>query len=131
MYRKDRDHATTCTEYLAECSRNTEPWKKWPARMLRHKAAIQTARYAFGFSGIVEPDEYEPGVEAGGFDAPAPETGRPEREIYSDEKFNKNLPAWADLIASGKKTPADIIKTVESRAALTAEQKQAIEDCAK
>jgi hypothetical protein len=27
--------------------------------MLRHKAAIQCARYAFGFAGIMEPDEYE------------------------------------------------------------------------
>ena len=25
--------------------------------MLRHKAAIQSIRYAFGFSGIVDPDE--------------------------------------------------------------------------
>jgi hypothetical protein len=25
--------------------------------MLRHKAAIQAIRYAFGFSGIVDPDE--------------------------------------------------------------------------
>jgi hypothetical protein len=27
--------------------------------MLRHKAAIQAARYAFGFAGIMEPDEAE------------------------------------------------------------------------
>jgi hypothetical protein len=27
--------------------------------MLRHKAAIQAARYGFGFSGIYEPDEAE------------------------------------------------------------------------
>jgi hypothetical protein len=45
------------TEYLAECRQGTDPWKKWPARMLRHKAAIQAIRYAFGFSGIVDPDE--------------------------------------------------------------------------
>jgi RecT family protein len=44
---------------MAECVRATDPWKKWPNRMLRHKAAIQCARYAFGFSGIMEPDEYE------------------------------------------------------------------------
>lgn len=47
------------TEYMAECVRNTEPWAKWPARMLRHKTTIQAARYAFGFSGIVDPDEAE------------------------------------------------------------------------
>jgi len=59
IYRKKRTHPVSVTEYMAECERPTEPWKKWPARMLRHKAAIQCARYAFGFSGIVDPDEAE------------------------------------------------------------------------
>ncbi|UNF41198.1 phage recombination protein Bet [Bartonella krasnovii] len=46
------------TEYLSEClQEKSEPWKKYPARMLRHKATIQCARYAFGFSGIYEEDE--------------------------------------------------------------------------
>ena len=47
------------TEYMAECIRNTDPWKQYPRRMLRHKALIQCARYAFGFAGIVDPDEAE------------------------------------------------------------------------
>lgn len=62
IYRKDRTKPTEVTEYLSECQDKTgksEPWKKWPARMLRHKATIQCARYAFGFSGIVDPDEAE------------------------------------------------------------------------
>lgn len=59
IFRKDRKHATTATEYMAECKRATDTWKQWPRRMLRHKALIQAARYAFGFSGIVEPDEWE------------------------------------------------------------------------
>lgn len=59
MYRVDRNHPTEVTEYMDECRRNTDTWKQWPARMLRHKAAIQAARYAFGFSGIVDPDEAE------------------------------------------------------------------------
>lgn len=59
MYRKDRNRPTTVLEYMSECFRQTDPWKKWPNRMLRHKSAIQCARYAFGFSGIMEPDEYE------------------------------------------------------------------------
>ena len=57
VHRKDRAHPVEVTEYLAECRQGTEPWKKWPARILRHKAAIQAIRYAFGFSGIVDPDE--------------------------------------------------------------------------
>lgn len=59
IYRKDREHPVECTEYMEECKRDTLPWKQWPARMLRHKALIQCARYAFSFSGIVEQDEAE------------------------------------------------------------------------
>lgn len=59
IYRKDREHPTETTEYLAECRRNTDPWKQWPVRILRHKATIQAARYAFGFSGIYDQDETE------------------------------------------------------------------------
>lgn len=86
MYRKDRARPVETTEYMVECRRGTDVWKTWPRRMLRHKAMIQCARYAFGFSGIVDPDEYErqnaptrtPDVTAprqlhAGFDEPAPE----------------------------------------------------------
>jgi phage recombination protein Bet len=59
VYRKDRAHPIEVTEYLGECRQGTEPWKKWPSRMLRHKAVIQGLRYCFGFSGIVDPDEAE------------------------------------------------------------------------
>jgi phage recombination protein Bet len=59
IYRKDRAHPTKVTEYMSECARNTEPWTKWPARMLRHKALIQCARVAFGLAGIYDPDEAE------------------------------------------------------------------------
>lgn len=57
--RKDRTRPIEVTEYMSECVRGTEPWQKWPARMLRHKVMIQCARYAFGLSGIVDPDEAE------------------------------------------------------------------------
>ena len=64
IYRKDRSHPTVVTEYLIECRRQTEPWKQWPARMLRHKAFIQCARIAFSLSGIYDQDEAERIVEA-------------------------------------------------------------------
>lgn len=57
IYRKDRTHPTVVTEYLSECLGTSEPWKKYPKRMLRHKALIQCARVAFGFSGIYDEDE--------------------------------------------------------------------------
>lgn len=57
IYRKDRTHPTVVTEYLDECKGTSEPWRKYPKRMLRHKALIQCARVAFGFSGIYDEDE--------------------------------------------------------------------------
>lgn len=56
MYRKDRKVPVTVTEYLSECKRATDPWKM-QHRMLRHKALIQAARYAFGYAGIYDEDE--------------------------------------------------------------------------
>jgi phage recombination protein Bet len=57
IYRKDRQHPTVITEFLSECRRETDPWKTMPNRMLRHRALVQCARYAFGFAGIYEEDE--------------------------------------------------------------------------
>lgn len=59
LWRKDRAKAIMVTEYMAECLRGTDTWRQWPRRMLRHKALIQCARYAFGLAGIVDPDEAE------------------------------------------------------------------------
>lgn len=64
IFRKDRDHPVAVTEYMNECRRDTAPWNQWPSRMLRHKATIQAARYAFGFSGIVDQDEAERTADA-------------------------------------------------------------------
>lgn len=59
MFRKDRARPVEVTEYMAECKGESPAWKKTPSRMLRHRAMIQCARYAFGFAGIMEPDEFE------------------------------------------------------------------------
>lgn len=65
LWRKDREKPILVTEYMAECVRSTDTWRQYPRRMLRHKALIQCARYAFGFAGIVDPDEAERmGVDA-------------------------------------------------------------------
>jgi phage recombination protein Bet len=60
IHHKERSHPVEVTEYFSECNRNTEPWKVNPRRMLRHKALIQCARVAFGFSGIVDEEEAVP-----------------------------------------------------------------------
>src|SRR5690606_16019924 len=63
IYRKDRRHPIKVTEYMGECKRGTPPWQSHPKRMLRHKAMIQCARLAFGFSGIYDEDEAQRIVE--------------------------------------------------------------------
>lgn len=59
IYRKDRNHPISATEYMSECNRKTGPWQSHPKRMLRHKAMIQAARLAFSFTGIYDEDEAE------------------------------------------------------------------------
>jgi phage recombination protein Bet len=125
MFRKDRAHPVSVTEYMAECRRSTDPWKQWPARMLRHKAAIQAARYAFGFSGIVDPDEAERTVAADA--SPQP---RAELAPYPEHDFDENLPKWREVIQSGRRTPDQIIAMVETKGSLSDEQREAIRNCA-
>jgi len=57
LFRKDRSHPVSVTEWLSECARPTDPWKTMRRRMLRHKAFIQAARLAFGLAGIYDEDE--------------------------------------------------------------------------
>lgn len=125
IHRKDRAHPTEVTEYMEECKRNTEPWKKWPARMLRHKATIQAARYAFGFSGIADPDEAERMIEAGAVEQPDEQP-----EFYPDEDFQKNFPLWKNAIQAGSKTPDEIIALVRTKGELTPDQIKAIKSAA-
>jgi len=87
IYRKDRAHAIEVTEYLAECKRNTDPWRTSPRRMLRHKAMIQCARYAFGFAGIYDPDEAERIVAA--------------QDVEADDAAQK--PTLAEVVAAKTK----------------------------
>lgn len=87
MFRKDRSRPVEATEYMAECKRSTDVWRTWPRRMLRHKAMIQCARYAFGFSGIVDPDEYERQAEQVRQAPPTGLTARLQAGAASSEGF--------------------------------------------
>lgn len=76
VYRKDRSHPIKVTEWMDECKRDgVGPWKSHPKRMLRHKAMIQAARLAFGFTGVFDQDEAERIVEATTPKAVDPSTG--------------------------------------------------------
>jgi phage recombination protein Bet len=79
LYHKKRAHPLVVTEYFDECVRSTDPWRDMPCRMLRHKALMQAARYAFGFAGIYDEDEArEIAVEPMPSEPPKPVFGGPQ-----------------------------------------------------
>lgn len=90
MYVKERSRAIIVTEYYAECFRKTDPWNQMPRRMLRHKAFIQAARLAFGFSGVLDEDEAKD-IAATNFEIPATKTltevvvSTPPKEKYPED----------------------------------------------
>lgn len=67
------------------------------------------------------PEELRPSV-----DTDTGEIRKKEPQIYPVEEFNKLFPAWEKLIQSGKKTPEQIIATVQTKGTLTAEQQATI-----
>ena len=106
---KNREHPVVVTEYMEECYDGTKgPWKKWPRRMLRHKAYIQGARIAFGFSGIYDPDEAERIVETQFEEMPpikkavekgeSPEKEQPKKEDSKYAEMLKDFAAMKTLI---------------------------------
>ena len=97
-------------------------------RIQRRMDAIQPAQvialrkiYVSLKDGMSAPEDW--------FDATAQKApGQPPEPLppYSAEKFAENLPKWQDVIASGKKSPDDIIKMIATRNTLSQEQTSAI-----
>jgi hypothetical protein len=125
MYRKDRSHPVSVTEYMSECGRGMGPWKSHPKRMLRHKAMIQCARLAFSFVGIYDQDEAERIIEPER-DMGAAQVVEVEKAFYPDDMFEANLPKWARLISSGNRTAEEVIAIASSRGELSANQVKSI-----
>lgn len=65
------------------------------------------------------PDELREFVKSDSEHKSAPAT-------YSDSDFTANFGKWSAAIQSGKKTPAEIVAMIETKAPLTAEQKEKI-----
>jgi phage recombination protein Bet len=124
IYKKGTEYPVEVTEYMGECRRNTPTWKQYPARMLRHKATIQAGRYAFGISGIIDPDEAERFEDAGVIQKPVEKDITP--KSYPQNDFDENFPKWEAAIRAGKKTPEQIIALVGSKGELTNEMIDAI-----
>lgn len=85
MWRRGVSRPMVLTERLDECREDTDPWRKRPRRMLRHRAFGQAARYIFGATarggevGLPEPaaDTYSVSAPVSAPAAlPAPGRGR-------------------------------------------------------
>lgn len=107
IYRKDRAHPISVTEWMDECKREAfksksgyevkGPWQSHPKRMLRHKAMIQCARLAFGFAGIYDKDEAErviEGTTAGVNAGKQSDSRRPELIAEAEASAKKGMEAF-------------------------------------
>lgn len=125
IYRKDRSKPTEVTEYMNECadkSGKSEPWRRWPARMLRHKATIQCARYAFGLSGIHDPDEADR-IQSVKDAKDVTHSVAPEQPMLRhlpEDRFDRFLAA----VQQGNVKADQLITQIESTYTISEEQKQ-------
>ena len=109
IYRKDRAHPTVVTEFMDECRRNTGPWGSHPKRMLRHKALIQCARLAFGYSGIYDQDEAERLQEA----------QAPQRPVVVEVIPTEDATALDEIVAAMRNAPdEDALSDIASSPAM-------------
>lgn len=127
IFKKNCKHPIEVTEYMEECRRPTDTWKQWPARMLRHKATIQAGRYAFGISGIIDPDEADRFKDSGAIVTekevnPQESEAQKTKDIYPQDRFEEKLISFEKAILEKGKSPGDVIATIESQYALTEEQ---------
>lgn len=106
-------------------TRNSPLWKTNPKQQMGYLQLKNWARLYSPASimGVYTVDELQ---EVPAEPMPPLAAGRQEIEMYSDEKFTANLPAWRKKIEDGKSSPEHIITMVSAKAMLTEEQKKAI-----
>ena len=117
-------------------TRNSTLWTEDPKQQIAYLAQKRWSRLYTPdvILGVYTPDELaEP---ADRFMGTAEVVGEPPASpapplAYPQADFEKNLPAWAKVIATKRKSLADVIATVELKAPLSKEQKDAIEEAAK
>lgn len=121
IFRKDRGRATEVTEFYDECfapksENEMDPWRKWPRRMLRHKAFIQAVRLAFSLSEAVDDDEaHRMGAREPDYhvveDRPEPALEQPQRQPPTEVKAPAPAEETAEEAAPGESVEAKQIRT--------------------
>ena len=119
---------------LVQCRvRNSPLWADDPRQQIAYLAVKRWTRLHCPdvLLGVYTPDELAEPAEKfmGAADvvgAPPPPPP-PAPDFYAQEAFDKNLPAWTEMIESGKKTARNVINTVESKAKMSEEQKAVLQ----
>jgi hypothetical protein len=106
------------------------PWKTYPYRQMAWRAFWFAARDAAsdllrGMGGYEEALDTQPVKHMGA----AEEVQQPQKPAlpnYADADFDKNLPAWSNVVASGKKSASDLLAMLSTKATFSEQQKARI-----
>jgi len=135
VWRKGDGNAHTVTFSQADAEKaqlwgKQGPWQTYPKRMLMWRARGYALRdkFADALGGLITVEEAR--------DIPEERDVTPRHDPpatkslphYPAESFDANFSKWQSAIEAGKRTPDQIIAMVESKAALTGEQKQKIRE---
>lgn len=101
-------------------------WTKRVRGQIAKCAQAQALRMAFPEIGSQPTAEEMEGKAIIDGEATVVAQARPELPAYPQDKFEANLPAWRDMIASGKKDCEQLIAMLQSKAKFTADQLDAI-----
>lgn len=116
------------TVMLSQCyPRFSTQWATDPQQQITYVSIRKWARRYCPdvILGVYTPDELDGSLsERDITPTPAPSPTAP--EMYSDEKFDANFPAWEKMILDGKKTAEHIVVMVSKRENLTEAQRQKI-----
>ena len=115
IHRKSLTRPVVISEYATEVFQPTEVWKKYPRRMMRHKAIIQCARIAFSISGIYDREEAENIVAGAGEDViDVPVSGSASDSSVSSASSGSLSKATPARRSIAYKSKADIDAALES-----------------
>ncbi len=126
---KGENEVREVTVKLIEVATNNKVWEKQPDQQLSYAGArIWARRHApEAMLGVYVPEEFHEGApEEPEHSEPRDVTPPPEKPEYAQDAFDKNKGAWREMVIAGKKTPEDILATLESRFTLTSEQEATI-----
>ena len=133
------EEAVTWGEWLRSdqvTTKNSPLWKVNPKQQLGYLQVKNWARlYTPGaILGVYTPDELDSiapppaNKNMGPADVVQPPAApaKPGLPDYSDADFDKNLPAWAKVVESGKKTAADLLAMLSTKAAFSESQREQV-----